>query len=246
MRIDLTTAKNVKLKTAGKYTDEDIEVAPNLQSKIINPTELDQVINVDDGFSGMKQVKVNAIPSNYVGSGVTRKGETTYTPTITNQEIASGQYLSGKQVIRGDSNLVAENIAKGQTIFGVTGTHEGGITPEGTMLIEQNGVYDVTTIKEVDVQVETVTEPVDPPVFGIGNFTENGEYIASDYNIDGWSSVTVDVPTGGGSGDVTDLDYIKYEDTRIWQTTGKAMPTDTEYEEIINKGYDILDCVFGG
>lgn len=246
MRIDLTTTKNVKLKTAGKYTGEDIEVVPNLQSKLINPTELDQVLNVDDGFSGMKQVKVNAIPSDYVGSGVTRKGETAYTPTTTDQEIASGQYLSGKQVIKGDSNLVAENIAKDKTIFGITGTHEGGITPEGTMLIQQNGVYDVTTIAEVDVQVSTPTTPVEPPVLTIKNITENGTYNAEDDGADGYSSVTVDVKTGGGSGDVTDLDYIKYEDTRIWQTTGKPVPTDTEYEEIIEKGYDILDYVFGG
>lgn len=204
MRIDLTTTKNVKLKTAGKYTGEDIEVVPNLQSKLINPTELDQVLNVDDGFSGMKQVKVNAIPSDYVGSGVTRKGETAYTPTTTDQEIASGQYLSGKQVIKGDSNLVAENIAKDKTIFGITGTHEGGITPEGTMLIQQNGVYDVTTIAEVDVQVSTPTTPVEPPVLTIKNITENGTYNAEDDGADGYSMVTVNV-AGSGSGEgITD------------------------------------------
>lgn len=51
---------------------------------------------------------------------------TTYTPTTTNQTIASGKYLTGAQTILGDANLVAGNIASGVTIFGVVGTHTGG------------------------------------------------------------------------------------------------------------------------
>ena len=50
----------------------------------------------------------------------------TITPTTTDQTIASGKYLTGAQTIKGDANLIAENIAKDVTIFGVTGTHEGG------------------------------------------------------------------------------------------------------------------------
>ena len=50
----------------------------------------------------------------------------TIIPTTTDQTIASGKYLTGTQTIKGDSNLLAANIAKDVTIFGVTGTHEGG------------------------------------------------------------------------------------------------------------------------
>lgn len=52
------------------------------------------------------------------------KQATTYTPTTSNQTIASGTYLIGTQTIKGDSNLVAGNIKKGVSIFGVTGTYE--------------------------------------------------------------------------------------------------------------------------
>lgn len=52
----------------------------------------------------------------------------TITPTTTAQTIASGKYLTGTQTIAGDANLVAGNIKKDVTIFGVTGTHEGGVS----------------------------------------------------------------------------------------------------------------------
>lgn len=49
------------------------------------------------------------------------KGEATYTPGRADQTITSGQYLSGVQTIKGDSNLAAGNIMEGKTIFGITG-----------------------------------------------------------------------------------------------------------------------------
>lgn len=54
----------------------------------------------------------------------------TITPTTSNQTIAAGTYLTGVQTIKGDSNLKAENIKSGISIFGVDGTlteDSGGI-----------------------------------------------------------------------------------------------------------------------
>ena len=56
------------------------------------------------------------------------KAAATYTPGTTNQEIAAGQYLSGKQTIKGDANLLAANIKKGVSIFGVNGNLEANKT----------------------------------------------------------------------------------------------------------------------
>ena len=50
------------------------------------------------------------------------KAATTYTPTTSDQTIAAETYLTGAQTIKGDSNLQAQNIASGVTIFGVTGS----------------------------------------------------------------------------------------------------------------------------
>lgn len=51
---------------------------------------------------------------------------TIITPTTTTQTaISSGYYASGNITVAGDSNLVAENIKKGTSIFGVNGSYEG-------------------------------------------------------------------------------------------------------------------------
>lgn len=57
----------------------------------------------------------------YTGSIVSKTAQT-YTPTTSDQTIASGQYLSEAQTIKGDANLVASNIRNGVSIFGVSGT----------------------------------------------------------------------------------------------------------------------------
>lgn len=51
---------------------------------------------------------------------------TEYTPSVVDQTISAGQYLSGVQIIKGDTNLIASNIRKGVTLFNVLGTYEGG------------------------------------------------------------------------------------------------------------------------
>ncbi len=67
------------------------------------------------------------------------KGEATYTPGRADQTIASGQYLSGIQTIKGDANLAAGNIVEGRTIFGVTGT---AVTE--SHIIENNKTADIS------------------------------------------------------------------------------------------------------
>lgn len=53
------------------------------------------------------------------------KEATTITPTTTDQTVAAGTHLTGLLTIKGDSNLLAENIKSGVTIFGVAGTYTG-------------------------------------------------------------------------------------------------------------------------
>lgn len=67
----------------------------------------------------------------------------TITPTTTNQTIASGTYLTGAQTIKGDANLLAENIKKDVTLFNVVGTYEGGFAEDTLVKALHNQVTSV-------------------------------------------------------------------------------------------------------
>lgn len=58
---------------------------------------------------------------------LTTQAAKTITPSASNQTAAeSGVYTTGAVTVKGDANLKAANIAKGISIFGITGTHVGG------------------------------------------------------------------------------------------------------------------------
>ena len=94
----------------------------NLQNKTITPTENQQTISYDNGYTGLGNVTVEPISSTYVGSGISRQNSQTIIPTTSNQIIPANTYLTGAQTINGDSDLIAANIKHGVDIFGVTGT----------------------------------------------------------------------------------------------------------------------------
>lgn len=53
------------------------------------------------------------------------KEATTITPTTADQTVAAGTHLTGILTIKGDPNLLAENIKSGVSIFGIEGTYTG-------------------------------------------------------------------------------------------------------------------------
>ena len=83
-------------------------------SKTVSVTPAVTAGYVSGGTAGNSNVSLTA--------AVTTKAAATITPGTTNQEIAAGTYLTGKQTIAGDSNLVASKIVYPYTIFGVQGS----------------------------------------------------------------------------------------------------------------------------
>ena len=86
---------------------------------------------VSSGTAGTASVSLSA--------SVTTKGATTYTPTTSDQTIAAGTYLTAAQTIKGDSNLQAQYIKSGVTIFSV----QGSLT---AATVSQNGTTKVLSI----------------------------------------------------------------------------------------------------
>lgn len=98
----------------------------------VTPSESVQTLETDEKLMA-DNVTVCAIPSDYVGSRVPTQAAQTITPTTTDQTIASGTYLTGAQTIKGDENLLAENIKKDVALFNIVGSYEG-VVAEDTLL----------------------------------------------------------------------------------------------------------------
>lgn len=139
-------------KTVSPATSQQV-VTPDsgydgLSSVIVNamPTATQATPSISVSADGL--ITASATQSaGYVSAGtksatkqLTVQGAQTITPTTTDQTIASGRYLTGAQMIKGDSNLVAENIKSGVSIFGVTGTHEGDTAMQTTYTTVIDGV----------------------------------------------------------------------------------------------------------
>ena len=131
--------------------------AAKMQEKTVTPTENQQAVTPDTGYDGLTKVTVGAVSSTYIGSKVTKKSAQTYTPGTSYQTIGSGQYLSGTQTIKGDSNLVGSNILSGKSIFGVPGSvvvqkyYTGSSTPSSSLgnngdLYLQTGGYCMASV----------------------------------------------------------------------------------------------------
>ena len=133
-----------------EYASASVNVPePVMQSKSISPSTSIQIVTADSGYDGLGDVTVDAMPTGTLGTptvnastGVvtasvatsgyldtsatktlqlTTKSSATITPGTTDQTIAAGQYLTGTQTIKGDTNLIPRNIISGKSIFGVSG-----------------------------------------------------------------------------------------------------------------------------
>ena len=87
-----------------------IEVSEDLPESI--PSITNNIVTIPVGkISENKEITVG-----------TAKAAKTYTPSTKNQTIAKDTYLTGVQTIKGDANLIAQNIKSGVSIFSVSGT----------------------------------------------------------------------------------------------------------------------------
>ena len=170
------TAANIKsgvkiFNVTGSYTGSSSGGnTPNLQTKTVTPSESTQTVSPDSGYDGLSKVTVNAISSTYIGSDVTKKSAATYIPKTTDQSIASGQYLSGTQTIKGDANLVAGNIKSGVSIFGVTGTYAGGGSSGGS----GNNNVEAYAITDTNPSVSFRRTDGAIKIWGYGTMTSSG------------------------------------------------------------------------
>lgn len=154
-----TFTSSTGLKVTGTHVCSGGGTTPTLQSKTVTPSTSQQTITPDNSYDGLSSVTVEAMPSGtlnaptvnssglitaqigtsgYLASGtkttkqLTTQAAQTITPGTADQTIASGKYLTGTQTIKGDANLVANNIKSGVSIFGVSGSYTGSGSSGGS------------------------------------------------------------------------------------------------------------------
>lgn len=145
---------------------------------IITPKEEIITSYPNEGIDGFSSVTVNAIPNNYIGTGVQKRSATTITPSESQQIIPAGVYLNGAQTI----NPIPDNY----------------IIPSGSMTITSNGEVDVTTLAKVVVNIATGIIPIGdltadlvtrPTGAGGGTITiPAGYYVKNELTISNWRS----------------------------------------------------------
>lgn len=178
-----------------------------LQTKTVNPGLSTTILTPDEGYDGFKSITINPIPAGelksitidntgLITSGIETSGylatqnitlqlptvsATQYIPTTTDQFINSNRYITGIQTIKGDSNLVSENIRNGISIFGVNGSYIGTDTKFRSLVqgnitsVSQDDIRGLTRIKPscfADSTLRTIDIP--DGITEIGNYAFSG------------------------------------------------------------------------
>ena len=133
----------------------------------VTPSKSSNKVTVPAGYIATEQILT-------VG---TAKSAKTYTPGTSNQTIAANTYLTGKQTIKGDANLLAENIKSGVTIFNVAGTFEG----TGGGGTGGSGTFDLAKVTEYTPARPAMTSVTSVEVSGLHDLIWSDDPDDEDY-----------------------------------------------------------------
>lgn len=125
-----TSVSDGKSAIASAITDKGVSTSPTADFSVMEANIRKIKTGVDTSDATATAANILSGKTAYVkGAKVTgtiqSQAAQTITPGTANKTIAAGKYLTGPQTIKGDANLKGENIKKGVSIFGVSGTYEG-------------------------------------------------------------------------------------------------------------------------
>lgn len=179
----------------------------NNQNKTVTPTESQQSISADSGYTGLGTVTVNAISSTYIGSDITVDPTATvsgatvtipsgyYSEQIT-KSVASGTAgtpSASKGTVSNHSINVTPSVTNttgyitGGTKTGTAVTVSASELVSGTLSITSNGTKDVTNYASVNVNISGDS----PTIETLTVTPSESEQTFNSSSVDGYKPVTV-------------------------------------------------------
>ena len=207
------------------------------RDKKFKPSETEYTGYSDDGYDGLSSVIIEAIPATYIGSAVVKKEASEYIPGTSDITIDENQYLIGAQTIKGDTDLISENIKSGVTIFDVAGSYAGEdvilqdktvVPSNGVQFVTPdagyNGLYQVTVSGDDDLKPENIKS-------GVTIFNVVGNYIAKVFNLESTKSVT---PTKSAQRIVPENGFDGFEEVIVEPIPNNYVDTSTGNAEALH------------
>lgn len=176
------------LNTKGVTASED-EKLNTLVPKVLEIPTSGGGIDTSDATATANDIlsdKTAYVKGKKLTGTIKSKSASTYTPSTEDQVISSGQYLSGNQTIKGDVNLLAENIKKGVIIFGSEGTFTSDATAKASDIIDGKTAYVNGSLVEGNITSKPATiytPSTKNQIINAGQYLSGNQTIEGDKNL---------------------------------------------------------------